>query len=86
MCQSCFRELIYKFDTYHEFEDFEKVLQQKCIAGTLKIIDRHETDALAVYDSYLYYRSYTIVKFRNADVSDRFKKYFTEAIALDKFK
>ena len=30
--------------------------------------------------------SYTIIKFRNKNLSDKFKKYFDEAIPLEKFK
>jgi len=59
MCEDCFQELIYKFQTYQIFEDFEKVLQSKCNEDKLIILDKHKTDYLSAFDSNLYYECKT---------------------------
>lgn len=57
MCENCFDRPIYKFETYKDFEDFESIVQNKCIAGKLEIIDRHnDNHPLAGLDPYLFYK------------------------------
>lgn len=59
MCEDCFKDLIYKFQTQQDFERFEIELQKKCSDEKLKIIDRHHSDPLSAFDSYLYYQCRT---------------------------
>jgi len=57
MCDSCFQNLIYKFESAKEFEDFETVIQNKCIVGQIDIIDRHnENYLLAGLEPYNFYK------------------------------
>src|SRR4051812_22562777 len=56
MCNDCFNKLIYKFDSQKEFEDFEIILRNKCIAGKLAIIKMEEIDAYAAFDPYEYFK------------------------------
>jgi hypothetical protein len=56
MCDNCFQNLIYKFDSQKEFEDFETIIQNKCINKKLEIIKREETDFWAPFDSYEFYK------------------------------
>lgn len=56
MCDNCFQEYIYRFESQHDFEAFENRLQDKCRSNKLTIIDRHHTDYLSAFDSKLYYR------------------------------
>lgn len=56
MCDDCFKDLIYKFDSQKEFEDFETIIQNKCITKRLEIIKRAETDFWAPFDSYKFYK------------------------------
>lgn len=56
MCDDCFKDLIYKFDSQKEFEDFETIIQNKCITKRLEIIKREETDFWAPFDSYEFYK------------------------------
>ena len=56
MCDDCFQNLIYKFDSQKEFEDFETIVTNKCINKKFEIIKREETDFWAPFDSYEFYK------------------------------
>jgi len=56
MCDDCFKNLIYKFDSQKEFEDFETIVQNKCLSKKLTIFKREETDSLVPFDSYDFYK------------------------------
>ena len=56
MCDDCFENLIYKFDSQKDFEDFETIVQNKCINKKLTIIKREVTDSFAIFDSYDFYK------------------------------
>ncbi len=56
MCDDCSNHLTYKFDSQKEFEDFETIVQNKCINNKLTIIKREETDYFAPFDSYEFYK------------------------------
>jgi hypothetical protein len=56
MCDNCSKDLKYRFDTQKEFEDFETIIQNKCIDKKLEIIKREETDYLAPFDSFEFYK------------------------------
>jgi len=56
MCNDCFKDLKYKFETQKEFEDFETIIQNKCIDKKLEIIKREETDYFAPFDSFEFYK------------------------------
>jgi hypothetical protein len=55
MCDECFKDLIYKFDSQKDFENFETIIQNKCLTKKLEIIKREETDLWAPFDSYEFY-------------------------------
>ncbi|QNF35551.1 hypothetical protein HUW51_23630 [Adhaeribacter swui] len=59
MCEDCFQELIYKFPTQQNFEDFENILQEKCTEGKISVLDMHKTDYLSAFDSNLYFECRT---------------------------
>src|SRR5688500_6113208 len=59
MCEECFQELIYKFETYKDFDAFEEKIQAKCNEGKLQIIDTYKTDSLSAFDSNLYFECTT---------------------------
>ena len=56
MCDDCFRNLIYKFDSQEKFDDFQTIVTNKCITKKLEIIKREQTDVLAPFDSYEFYK------------------------------
>jgi hypothetical protein len=49
MCDDCFRNLIYKFDSQKQFEDFETVVQNKCISNKITIIRSEQIDSFASF-------------------------------------
>lgn len=56
MCDGCFGNLIYKFDSQKEFDDFQTIISNKCINHNLEIIKREETDYWAPFDPYEFYK------------------------------
>src|SRR4051812_19582977 len=44
MCDDCFKNLYYKFDSQEEFQDFETIVQNKWINKKIEIITREKTD------------------------------------------
>lgn len=54
MCEKCFHEGINRFETQIDFEDFERILQEKCTSKQIEILD--ELDTLEVFSTRLYYK------------------------------
>lgn len=82
MCEDCFQELIYKFSTQQNFENFENALQTKCTVGKLLILDKHKTDYLSAFDSNLYYECKTCKEVWVLNIPDNaWRGYF---LPLDK--
>jgi hypothetical protein len=59
MCEDCFEDKYYKFETQKNFEEFEDKLQNRCFNKKIEVIDRHEENSLSVFDSRLYYKCAT---------------------------
>jgi hypothetical protein len=56
MCDDCFQDLIYRFDSQKEYEGFGTIIQNKCINKKLEIIKREEWDYFAPFDPFEFYK------------------------------
>ena len=56
MCEDCFENGFYKFESQNDFEKFESLLDKKCNNLKIEIIDRYEENELSIFDSRLYYK------------------------------
>tara|TARA_A100000171_G_C2092868_1_gene125452 strand:+ start:356 stop:721 length:366 start_codon:yes stop_codon:yes gene_type:complete len=56
MCNDCFNNEIYSFETQSGFDEFNKLLDKKTLAKKLLIIDVHEQNSLSILDSLLYFQ------------------------------
>jgi len=54
MCETCFDEDIFQFETQNDFENFERIIQEKCTNRQIEILD--EYDSLEVFSTRLYYK------------------------------
>ncbi|MEQ9414940.1 MAG: hypothetical protein RIF39_13975 [Cyclobacteriaceae bacterium] len=56
MCEDCFEDGYYRFETQKDFEQFEDELQNKCNSKKIEVVDMHKENSLSVFDSRLYYK------------------------------
>ena len=56
MCEDCFLEEIFRFESQLDFEEFERTLQKKCDSEKIKIPDDYSTNSLDILSSRLYYK------------------------------
>lgn len=88
MCADCFTNLIYKFDSQPEFEEFDTVIQNKCITNNLTKIKREETNSLVSFDSYELYKCNTCSQIWMLSVPDyAWRGFFlTQDVGLEYLK
>jgi hypothetical protein len=56
MCEDCFENDVYKFESQNDFEKFESLLDKKCNNQKIEIIDKQEENQLSIFDWRLYYK------------------------------
>jgi len=76
MCDDCFVNLIYKFDSQKEFDGFQTILTNKCISKKLEIIKREETDYWAPFDPYEFYKCSSCGQIWILSIPDNARKGF----------
>jgi len=76
MCDNCFKELIYNFDSQQEFDNFQTILINKFIDKKLEIIKREETDYWAPFDPYEFYKCTSCGQIWILSIPDNARKGF----------
>lgn len=56
MCNDCFNNEIYSFETQSGFDEFHELLNKKTLSKKLLMVDVHKEYPLSIHDSRLYFQ------------------------------